>query len=73
MKLDKDCEYYPCHKGLEDCTYCYCPIYPCEDIHLGHWFIKRGSEKVWDCTCCKLFHKKNVVEELEKYLTKRNK
>jgi len=69
MELKKDCEHYPCHKDLEDCTYCYCPIYPCKDIHLGHWFIK-GDSKVWDCSYCTLFHRKNVVENLEKHLTK---
>ena len=26
---NKECEYYPCHKGLEEmnCLFCYCPIY----------------------------------------------
>ncbi len=25
----KDCEYYPCHKGVPElnCLFCYCPLY----------------------------------------------
>ncbi|MDR1867012.1 MAG: cysteine-rich small domain-containing protein [Treponema sp.] len=26
---NKDCEYYPCHKGLTEinCLFCFCPLY----------------------------------------------
>ncbi|MDP6613031.1 MAG: cysteine-rich small domain-containing protein, partial [Candidatus Hydrothermarchaeota archaeon] len=23
------CEYYPCHFQGQDCTWCFCPFYPC--------------------------------------------
>lgn len=28
----KGCQYFPCHEEskLEDCTYCFCPFYPCK-------------------------------------------
>lgn len=30
------CEHYPCHFEGQDCTFCFCPFYPCEDGRLGH-------------------------------------
>lgn len=26
---NRECKYFPCHKGLEDfnCLFCYCPLY----------------------------------------------
>ena len=59
--IDKKCKYYPCHKGLEDCTYCYCPIYPCEFEEFGSW-IKKEDNKVWDCSNCLIFNKKKIIE-----------
>jgi len=58
--IKQDCPYYPCHKGLEDCTYCYCPLYPCNDEALGKW-IKNKDKKIWDCSDCTIFHKKKMV------------
>ena len=63
--LKKNCKYFPCHKGLEDCTYCYCPIYPCEYQELGK-FIESESRKVWDCSNCVIIHKKKIVNLIGK-------
>nr|WP_269850484.1 cysteine-rich small domain-containing protein [Methanosarcina horonobensis] len=27
----KTCEYYPCHFEGQNCTFCFCPFYPCEN------------------------------------------
>ena len=59
--LNKDCEYFPCHEGLEDCTYCYCPIYPCEYEEFGK-FVKNKNSKVWDCSNCVIIHKIKIVD-----------
>lgn len=58
--LHRDCPYFPCHKRLEDCTYCYCPFYPCKDEALGRW-IQNKDGKIWDCSDCTIFHKKEMV------------
>jgi len=62
--LDEECLFYPCHKELEDCTYCYCPIYPCEYKEFGKWRGK-NDKKVWDCSECIIFHKMKIVELLK--------
>jgi len=64
--LHIDCEYYPCHTKLEDCTFCYCPIYPCEIKFLGRWINKKT--KVWDCSLCNVFHTKRFMNDLRKFM-----
>jgi Zn-finger protein len=55
--IKKDCPYYPCHEKLEDCTFCYCPIYPCKNEMLGKWLISK-KKKIWDCSDCTIVHKR---------------
>ena len=65
-----ECKYYPCHSNLEDCTWCYCPFYPCEDTSLGHYVTSRQGKKVWSCQDCNWVHQKQVagkiLEEIKK-------
>jgi Zn-finger protein len=69
--IDKSCQFFPCHRGLEDCTFCYCPIYPCADQSLGEWILDIRKGKVWDCSKCIKFHGKNAQQTMDDYLNKR--
>ena len=60
-RLNKACKYFPCHKGLEDCTFCYCPFYPCLDKKRGK-YVYSGNKAVWSCEDCNWIHKKKVVD-----------
>ncbi len=40
------CEYYPCHFDGQDCTFCFCPFYPCGDNSKGRWILKEDTD---DC------------------------
>jgi len=68
---NKKCAYFPCHSNLEDCTFCFCPLYPCEDVSRGgYWLISDKIEggKVWACEKCVWIHtKENVKNILENY------
>jgi Zn-finger protein len=72
MTIDNTCDYHPCHSPLEDCTFCFCPFYPCGDESTGGRFVvsKKTGKDVWSCKKCVWIHKKEVVEaifpELEK-------
>lgn len=58
---NKDCEYHPCHFIGQDCTFCYCPFYPCNDEDLGRNIgSKRGNKDIWDCTPCLFIHRQDV-------------
>lgn len=60
-----NCEYYPCHhfEG-QDCTHCFCPLYPCRDPDLGKFVITKRGKRVWTCIDCRLVHRPNVAEYL---------
>ena len=32
---NRKCKYNPCHYEGQDCTFCYCPFYPCNDTRFG--------------------------------------
>ncbi|MEA3402473.1 MAG: cysteine-rich small domain-containing protein [Armatimonadota bacterium] len=62
---NEGCKYYPCHSIVEDCTWCYCPFYPCEDESLGEYVIsKRTGKQVWSCKRCTWIHRKRVAEQV---------
>jgi glycerophosphoryl diester phosphodiesterase len=60
-----NCDYYPCHhfEG-QDCTHCFCPLYPCRDLDLGKFVITKRGKRVWTCIDCRLVHRPNVAEYL---------
>jgi len=63
---DYGCEYYPCHSHPQNCTFCYCPFYPCgEPSTGGHWIKEKG---VWSCEGCEWIHKDEVVRCIQSRL-----
>jgi precorrin-3B C17-methyltransferase len=63
-RINKACSAYPCHENLEDCTFCYCPKYPCKDTKLGK-YLENGY---WDCSNCTWPHQKERVDKLFEFL-----
>ena len=63
---DKKCEYYPCHFDKQDCTWCFCPFYPCQDKSIGGRLTKsdQTNEIVWDCGNCDWIHKPDVARHV---------
>lgn len=62
-RANKACGFFPCHKGLEDCTFCYCPFYPCLNDSRGSFVYSAKSEKgIWSCQDCNWIHKRKVVD-----------
>lgn len=69
--INKNCSYFPCHKALEDCTFCYCPLYPCKDTNRGKFVISSKShKKVWSCRECSWIHSRKVVDRIYKSIRK---
>ena len=53
---NKNCKYFPCHKGLTDfnCLFCYCPLYTLGSKCGGNFrYLENG---VKDCSDCLLPH-----------------
>ena len=61
-----ECEFFPCHKGLEDdefnCLFCYCPLYFLGDKCGGSFKITGSGVK--DCTDCLFPHRKENYEKM---------
>ncbi len=69
-----NCEYYPCHFEGQDCTFCFCPFYPCEDKRTGGEFVHRSTGgHVWSCAGCRLIHESEVADNVLKALMKGRK
>ncbi|MBR3646533.1 MAG: metal-binding protein [Lachnospiraceae bacterium] len=55
---NKDCKYFPCHKGLKDfnCMFCYCPMYRFEKCPGNPKYIDKGDRLIKDCSQCTFPH-----------------
>ena len=68
----KNCDYFPCHNNVEDCRFCYCPIYPCKKEKRGGKFIKSPAwgDNTWSCDDCDIVHNLRVAERLDKFINR---
>lgn len=72
---NKECEYYPCHKGLNDfnCMFCYCPFYRDEKCLGNPKYINVKDKRIKDCSDCLFPHiPKNydkIIEEISNSFT----
>jgi glycerophosphoryl diester phosphodiesterase len=64
----ENCPYYPCHHFPEqDCTHCFCPLYPCKDEELGSYVRTRKGKRFWSCVNCQLVHLPPVAAYLAEH------
>ncbi|MCZ7356460.1 MAG: threonine-phosphate decarboxylase CobD [Candidatus Methanoperedens sp.] len=64
-----ECEYYPCHFEGQDCTFCFCPLYPCENEKTGGEFVQKSTGgAVWSCAKCEIIHRGKIAEKVLKAL-----
>ena len=57
---DRNCSYHPCHFKEQDCTFCFCPFYPCNDADLGSNIESTKGKAIWECTYCLFIHRPEV-------------
>ncbi len=70
-RLNKACKFSPCHTGLEDCTFCYCPLYPCLNGERGEYvYSSKNNKKIWSCESCSWIHKRKVVDNIFELIRK---
>jgi Zn-finger protein len=64
-----NCEYYPCHFEGQDCTWCYCPFYPCLDPATGgRYKLSARKGKVWSCVDCHWVHREKASRAIQEKL-----
>ena len=68
---NKECEYYPCHKGVEDvnCLFCYCPLYNRKHCPGNYHYIKVNEKEIKSCEDCTFPHKTENYDLLMKILS----
>lgn len=70
---NKECQYYPCHKGINsdafNCLFCYCPLNPYENCPGTPQYIISGSgRKIKDCSQCTFPHNPENYELIMEFL-----
>jgi len=64
----ENCQYYPCHHFPDqDCTHCFCPLYPCKDEELGKYVRTKKGKRFWTCINCRLVHRPPVAAYLSEH------
>lgn len=55
---NRECKYFPCHKGLEkfNCLFCYCPLYNIKNCPGNPGFLMKDGKKIKVCTNCTFPH-----------------
>lgn len=59
-----ECKYYPCHFAGQDCSFCYCPFYPCLNYDFGGEMKINEKGYIWSCQNCWWIHEKENVEDI---------
>ena len=63
---NKECEYYPCHRGADpetfSCIFCYCPLYALGEKCGGRFTYT--DEGVKDCSNCLKPHRRENYEKI---------
>ena len=55
---NRDCKYFPCHKGLTEfnCLFCYCPMYRMEHCPGNPRYFEKNGRRIKDCSGCTFPH-----------------
>ena len=67
---NKECEYFPCHKGIAEekfnCLFCYCPLYALGKKCGGNCrYNEKGNKVCTDCTFP--HHRSNYRKVIARY------
>lgn len=67
---NKDCKYFPCHKGLKDfnCLFCYCPMYTKEHCPGNPKYIEANGRKIKNCSDCTFPHQPENYDKIMQIL-----
>ena len=68
---NKECEYYPCHKGVEElnCLFCYCPLYSRKNCPGKYHYIEVNGKQIKACEDCTFPHKAENYDVIMKILS----
>ena len=59
---NSSCAWYHCHFKGQNCSFCFCPFYPCMDADLGQ-MVEGKKGPVWSCQECYWMHRHEVAAD----------
>lgn len=67
---NKECEYFPCHKGVEElnCLFCYCPLHSRKKCPGNPVYLEIRGKTVKDCSNCTFPHRPENYDLIMKIL-----
>lgn len=67
---NRDCIYYPCHKGLDEinCLFCYCPLYRMEKCAGNPEYKEIEGKRLKICTGCNFPHQAENYDKIIKLI-----
>ncbi|WP_394283112.1 cysteine-rich small domain-containing protein [Frisingicoccus sp.] len=67
---NRDCRYFPCHKGLEElnCLFCYCPMYFKEKCLGNPKYSEKEGRSIKVCTDCTFPHRPENYDKIIQFL-----
>ena len=69
---NKKCEYYPCHKDVEEvnCLFCYCPMYLMTHCPGKPEYMDCNGKTIKNCSNCTFPHEAENYDVVMQFLTK---
>lgn len=64
IHCNTSCDYNCCHFEGQNCSFCYCPFYPCNDERFGNTIHTEKKGDIWSCEYCLLCHRDFFVEDV---------
>lgn len=66
---NRQCEYYPCHKGIKElnCLFCFCPLYN-TDCPGNYSYKEKDGKLIKSCIDCCFPHIPDNYDRLMEYL-----
>lgn len=63
---NKECKYYPCHKGIKDfnCLFCYCPMYHKQKCPGNPKYLKVNGKEIKVCDECTFPHNPDSYDKI---------
>lgn len=68
---NKECQYYPCHKGAKqiNCMFCYCPLYSLEHCPGKYKYMDSNGKRIKNCTDCTFPHEAENYDLIVNFLS----
>lgn len=72
---NKQCEYYPCHKGLNqlNCLFCFCPMYQKDNCPGNPSYMEHEGKRIKECSECTFPHRPENYDQVIQILSGRDK